>query len=82
MSDTVLVALIVAAGPLALGIFNVLMNRKRHVAQVTATQDLEHKINSRMDEFIEQVKLLAHAAGVKQEQDAQQLRDRERELGS
>ncbi len=74
MSDAVIVALVVALGPMLLGLVTLFVNRSNHKSNTTAIVGLEHKINSRLDQLIQQAEAIAHAAGVKQEQDAERAR--------
>ena len=68
MSDVVLTALIVTAGPTLLGIFNTLMlskNSKR-------IEEVHKATNSMKDELVQTTKLAAHAAGVLEEKTKQE----------
>lgn len=70
MTEGIWIALIVAVS----GIANMWLSNRHHkenkqtlAKTAEATGELEKKINSRMDEFVEQVRKLAHAAGIEEE---------------
>ena len=62
MSDAVWVALIVAAGPLILGIINAVVNRKRHaenravLAETKAnTEETKHSVNAEREALLQKL---------------------------